>query len=52
VTKKGWGLWMVNQVCDLVEIRSGDWGTDVRLHMRLSPISGLKREKGGRPLGL
>jgi anti-sigma regulatory factor (Ser/Thr protein kinase) len=32
----GWGLWMVNQVCDLVELRSGDWGTTVRLHMHVS----------------
>jgi anti-sigma regulatory factor (Ser/Thr protein kinase) len=31
----GWGLWMVNQVCDLVQLRSGDWGTAVRLHMHL-----------------
>jgi hypothetical protein len=27
---------MVNQVCDLVETRSGGWGTNVRIHMRLS----------------
>jgi anti-sigma regulatory factor (Ser/Thr protein kinase) len=33
----GWGLWMVNQVCDLVELRSGDWGTAVRLHMHRRP---------------
>jgi len=32
---EGWGLWMVNQVCDLVELRSGDWGTNVRLHVRV-----------------
>lgn len=31
----GQGLWVVNQVCDLVELRSGDDGTTVRLHMRL-----------------
>jgi anti-sigma regulatory factor (Ser/Thr protein kinase) len=37
VAQRGWGLWMVNQVCDLVEMRSGDWGTNVRLHMRLDP---------------
>jgi anti-sigma regulatory factor (Ser/Thr protein kinase) len=35
VAPQGWGLWMVNQVCDLVEIRSGEWGTNVRLHMRM-----------------
>jgi anti-sigma regulatory factor (Ser/Thr protein kinase) len=27
------GLWMVNQICDLVELRSGASGTRVRLHM-------------------
>jgi len=30
----GYGLWVVNQVCDLVQIRSGDDGNVVRLHMR------------------
>ncbi len=30
----GQGLWVVNQVCDLVELRSGDAGTTVRMHMR------------------
>ncbi|MGN6256513.1 MAG: anti-sigma factor RsbA family regulatory protein [Solirubrobacterales bacterium] len=29
----GRGLWLANQLCDLVQIRSGDWGTVVRLHM-------------------
>jgi anti-sigma regulatory factor (Ser/Thr protein kinase) len=29
----GQGLWLVNQVCDLVEVRSGTDGTVVRLHM-------------------
>ncbi len=31
----GQGLWLVNQVCDLVELRTGADGTVVRLHMRL-----------------
>jgi hypothetical protein len=31
---RGHGLWLVNQVCDLVELRSGDAGTTVQLHMR------------------
>jgi anti-sigma regulatory factor (Ser/Thr protein kinase) len=31
---RGHGLWLVNQVCDLVELRSGAAGTTVRLHMR------------------
>jgi len=29
----GHGLWLVNQVCDLTELRSGPWGTSIRLHM-------------------
>jgi anti-sigma regulatory factor (Ser/Thr protein kinase) len=29
------GLWLVHQVCDLVEIRTAETGTVVRLHMRL-----------------
>jgi anti-sigma regulatory factor (Ser/Thr protein kinase) len=32
----GHGLWLVNQVCDLVEVRTGRVGTTVRLHMNLS----------------
>jgi anti-sigma regulatory factor (Ser/Thr protein kinase) len=31
----GWGLWLVNQLCDLVQIRSFESGTVVRLHMRV-----------------
>jgi anti-sigma regulatory factor (Ser/Thr protein kinase) len=31
----GHGLWVVNQVCDLVEMRSGSSGTVFRLHMAL-----------------
>jgi anti-sigma regulatory factor (Ser/Thr protein kinase) len=30
--KGGLGLWMVNQLCDLVEIRTGAGGTTVRIH--------------------
>jgi anti-sigma regulatory factor (Ser/Thr protein kinase) len=29
----GRGLWLANQLCDLVQIRSGDAGTVVRLHV-------------------
>lgn len=29
----GRGLWLANQLCDLVQIRSGDAGTAVRLHL-------------------
>jgi anti-sigma regulatory factor (Ser/Thr protein kinase) len=31
----GHGLWLVNQVCDLVELSSDSGGTTVRLHMAL-----------------
>ena len=31
----GNGLWLVNQVCDLVQSRTGQAGTTTRLHMRL-----------------
>jgi anti-sigma regulatory factor (Ser/Thr protein kinase) len=31
----GQGLWLVNQVCDLVEVRSSPGGTTICLHMRL-----------------
>jgi anti-sigma regulatory factor (Ser/Thr protein kinase) len=33
----GLGLWVVNQVCDLVELRTGKRGTTVRMHMSLAP---------------
>lgn len=29
----GYGIWLANQFCDLVQIRSGDGGTTVRLHV-------------------
>lgn len=32
----GHGLWLVNQLCDLVELRSGPGRTVIRLHMHLS----------------
>ena len=32
----GFGLWLVNQVCDLVQLRSGPDGTVVRMHMLLA----------------
>ncbi|HEY2579018.1 MAG TPA: sensor histidine kinase [Streptosporangiaceae bacterium] len=37
--ERGHGLWLVNQVCDLVELRTGQAGTTVRLHMNLADIS-------------
>jgi anti-sigma regulatory factor (Ser/Thr protein kinase) len=33
----GLGLWVVNQVCDLVELRTGPRGTTIRMHMSLAP---------------
>ena len=32
----GWGLWNARQLCDLVQLRSGDDGTVVRLHMSVA----------------
>jgi anti-sigma regulatory factor (Ser/Thr protein kinase) len=32
----GRGLWMINQLCDLVELRPGAGGTTLRLHMSLA----------------
>jgi anti-sigma regulatory factor (Ser/Thr protein kinase) len=32
---RGHGLWVVHQLCDLVETRSGPDGTTTRVHMRL-----------------
>jgi anti-sigma regulatory factor (Ser/Thr protein kinase) len=31
--ERGHGLWVVNQLCDLVELRTGQPGTTIRLHM-------------------
>jgi anti-sigma regulatory factor (Ser/Thr protein kinase) len=39
------GLWVVHQVCDLVELRSGPGGTVVRMHMLLDGGPAM----GGRP---
>jgi anti-sigma regulatory factor (Ser/Thr protein kinase) len=36
----GRGLWIVNQLCDLVQIRSGPDGTVVRLHISIEPPPG------------
>ena len=41
----GRGLWLANQLCDLVQIRSTEAGTVVRLHMRGgAPASACQRE--------
>lgn len=34
----GMGLWLVNQICDLVQLRSSDAGTTVRVHIGRAPI--------------
>jgi anti-sigma regulatory factor (Ser/Thr protein kinase) len=34
--RDGRGVWLVHQLCDLVQIRSSHAGTTVRIHMRLS----------------
>ena len=31
----GYGLWLANQLCDLVQVRSFPAGSVVRLHMRV-----------------
>jgi anti-sigma regulatory factor (Ser/Thr protein kinase) len=31
----GYGLWLANRVCDLVQLRTGTAGSTVRVHMRL-----------------
>ncbi|HEY3726130.1 MAG TPA: sensor histidine kinase [Solirubrobacteraceae bacterium] len=31
---RGRGLWLINQLCDLVELRSGRNGTSMRIHVR------------------
>lgn len=41
----GLGLWVVHQVCDLVELRTGPRGTVVRMHMLLGSQPG---ESGNR----
>jgi anti-sigma regulatory factor (Ser/Thr protein kinase) len=33
----GHGLWLVYQVCDLVELRSDQTGTTIRMHMKIKP---------------
>ena len=33
----GHGLWLVYQVCDLVELRSDVTGTTIRMHMKVKP---------------
>ena len=34
LSRGGYGLWLTHQVCDLVQVRSSESGTTVRVHMR------------------
>jgi hypothetical protein len=44
----GRGLWIANQLCDLVQIRSGDLGTQVRLRMAIAGIEEAREGLGER----
>ena len=43
------GLWVVNRLCDLVQVRSGPAGTTVRLHMSVARPG--QKQVDGRPAG-
>jgi anti-sigma regulatory factor (Ser/Thr protein kinase) len=46
----GHGLWLVRQVCDVVELRSGEGGTTIRMHMAIElpePAAGHLPATGG-----
>jgi anti-sigma regulatory factor (Ser/Thr protein kinase) len=45
----GHGLWVVHQVCDLVQVRTGAAGTTVRLHMRLGDVRTWQARGPSRP---
>ena len=45
----GHGLWIVNEVCDQVDMRSDETGTTIRLHMTLPPPEGGPARAVGRP---
>ena len=45
----GHGLWLVNQVCDLVQARTGPAGTTTRLHMRLHRALGRRASRVFKP---
>jgi anti-sigma regulatory factor (Ser/Thr protein kinase) len=46
----GQGLWVVNNVCDLVELRTGPRGTTIRLHMWLRSRPEGERQPDGASL--
>jgi anti-sigma regulatory factor (Ser/Thr protein kinase) len=35
----GYGLWLVHQLCELVQVRSGPFGSVVRMHIGLGPVA-------------
>ncbi len=39
---EGLGLWLVNQLCDLLQLRSGDTGTTARVQFKRSPEAALR----------
>jgi anti-sigma regulatory factor (Ser/Thr protein kinase) len=46
----GYGLWMVNQVCDEVDLRSDETGTTIRMHMRIKDLpAGAASARQHRP---
>lgn len=49
----GRGLWVVHQLCDLVETRNDLGGTTIRMHMHLVPRDEPpRRRRGGRPTSI
>jgi anti-sigma regulatory factor (Ser/Thr protein kinase) len=46
----GRGLWLVNQLCDLTQIRSGTTGCVVRVHMALPCATGVRPSEPTREL--
>ena len=45
----GYGLWLANQVCDLVQLRSHEDGSTVRVHMRTVLSRGSARNGAKDP---
>jgi len=38
--RAGHGLWLIRQLCDHVELASGEDGTTVRMHLAIRPANG------------
>lgn len=43
----GRGLWLINQLCDLVQLRPGATGTVLRIHVALEPVATVGGERRG-----